>query len=115
LEQPRSVSYDSRCSACVAGSSPPFSRHPRVARAGTPVVPHDDLWTAVRAFIRMGHAVRAGQFDADPASVVQGRIDCAGHIPALAGLARTPSIRAFSVVEAAAVGRHATGVTVEND
>ncbi|KAB0648519.1 hypothetical protein F7R23_30105 [Burkholderia diffusa] len=71
----------------------PVSRHPRVARAGTPVVPHDNRPTAVLPFfhhVRVDRAVRAGQFDPEPTSTVHGRIECAGHMPALAGLARIP-------------------------
>ncbi|RQR73225.1 hypothetical protein DIE11_26565 [Burkholderia sp. Bp9012] len=71
----------------------PVSRHPRVARAGTPVVPHDNRPTAVLPFfrrVRVDRAVRAGQLDPDSTSTVQGRIECAGKMPALGGLARIP-------------------------
>ncbi|PRD99458.1 hypothetical protein C6P77_15970 [Burkholderia ambifaria] len=72
----------------------PVSRLPRVARAGAPVVAHDDRPAAVLLFIfipfpRMGQVVRAGQLDADSSSTVQGRIDRAGKTPAPARLIRT--------------------------
>ncbi|RQZ48083.1 hypothetical protein DIE17_11700 [Burkholderia sp. Bp9099] len=71
----------------------PVSRYPRVARAGPPVVSHDNRPTAVLPFIqlvRMGHAVRAGQLDAESFPLVPSRIRCAGSMPAVAGLARIP-------------------------
>ncbi|RQR26670.1 hypothetical protein DIE22_32640 [Burkholderia sp. Bp9142] len=71
----------------------PVSRHPRVARAGTPVVPRENRPTAVLPFIqfvRMDQAVRAGQLARDSSSTGPGRLDCAGQMPALAGLVRTP-------------------------
>ncbi|RQZ12931.1 hypothetical protein DIE15_22305 [Burkholderia sp. Bp9031] len=62
----------------------PVSPHPRV--------PHGNRPTAVLPFIRFvrkDQAVRAGQLDAESSSTVQGRIDCAGRMPALSRLART--------------------------
>ncbi|TXG06960.1 hypothetical protein FU139_25610 [Burkholderia territorii] len=63
----------------------------RVARAGTPVFPHDDRPTAVLSFlrrVRVGPAIHAGRRDPDPTSPVQCRIDWAGQMRAPAGLAR---------------------------
>ena len=40
--------------------------------------------------VRMDQAVRAGQLDADSSSLVPSRIRCAGQMPVVAGLARTP-------------------------
>lgn len=83
---------DSRCSASVARPLLRASGHPRIARAEAAVVSCDNRPKAVPAlfqFIRMGPAVRAGQFDADRSSAVRGRFDCAGYRGAPAGLDRT--------------------------
>jgi hypothetical protein len=76
----------------------PISRPPDASFAGAAVAPRGNRATAVLAFIqfpRMDQAVRAGQRDTDSSSTVQGGFDCAGPMPAPAGLDRTPVGRIF--------------------
>ncbi|KAB0631278.1 hypothetical protein F7R21_32080 [Burkholderia latens] len=91
VEQSDNWGHGSRCSASIAGPLLRVSRRSRIARAEATVVSRDNRPTAVSAsfqFIRMGHAVRAGQLDAARSSAVRGRFDCAGCRPASAGLDR---------------------------